>query len=142
MHVLSRLVMLGCGAPGQSRAGGLSRWVEPAALLLRCGAPGQSRTGDLSLRRRLLYPLSYWGAAPVSAEHILSRHRGWASAVERRDAAQRRYVDVAAVHHLGGEVGQRPGGDALGDVAVAEMEYDEVAGVPVRDVHERACDDR
>ena len=26
------------------------------------GAPGQSRTGDLSLRRRLLYPLSYWGA--------------------------------------------------------------------------------
>lgn len=25
------------------------------------GAPGQSRTGDLSLRRRLLYPLSYWG---------------------------------------------------------------------------------
>ena len=24
-------------------------------------APGQSRTGDLSLRRRLLYPLSYWG---------------------------------------------------------------------------------
>ncbi len=31
------------------------------------GAPGQSRTGDLSLRRRLLYPLSYWGhrSAPI-----------------------------------------------------------------------------
>src|SRR3954467_12591535 len=28
-------------------------------------APGQSRTGDLSLRRRLLYPLSYWGEACV-----------------------------------------------------------------------------
>ena len=25
------------------------------------GAPGRSRTCDLSLRRRLLYPLSYWG---------------------------------------------------------------------------------
>ena len=25
------------------------------------GAPGRSRTYDLSLRRRLLYPLSYWG---------------------------------------------------------------------------------
>ena len=24
-------------------------------------APGRSRTCDLSLRRRLLYPLSYWG---------------------------------------------------------------------------------
>lgn len=30
-------------------------------LPVRSSAPGQSRTGDLSLRRRLLYPLSYWG---------------------------------------------------------------------------------
>ncbi len=29
------------------------------------GAPGQSRTGDLSLRRRLLYPLSYWGRCAI-----------------------------------------------------------------------------
>jgi hypothetical protein len=28
-------------------------------------APGRSRTYDLSLRRRLLYPLSYWGIAVV-----------------------------------------------------------------------------
>ncbi len=30
-------------------------------------APGRSRTCDLSLRRRLLYPLSYWGGAPREA---------------------------------------------------------------------------
>ena len=28
---------------------------------INVGAPGRSRTCDLSLRRRLLYPLSYWG---------------------------------------------------------------------------------
>lgn len=28
-------------------------------------APGRSRTCDLSLRRRLLYPLSYWGSMRV-----------------------------------------------------------------------------
>ena len=39
-----------------------------------CGAPGASRTRDLSLRRRLLYPLSYWGGAGRAAArcHILS----------------------------------------------------------------------
>jgi hypothetical protein len=31
---------------------------------MKGSAPGQSRTGDLSLRRRLLYPLSYWGGGP------------------------------------------------------------------------------
>lgn len=25
------------------------------------GTPGRNRTCDLSLRRRVLYPLSYWG---------------------------------------------------------------------------------
>ena len=38
----------------------------------RQGAPGRSRTCDLSLRRRLLYPLSYWGAPAT----ILSRVQG------------------------------------------------------------------
>jgi hypothetical protein len=32
-------------------------------LRVRWRAPGRSRTCDLSLRRRLLYPLSYWGLA-------------------------------------------------------------------------------
>lgn len=36
------------------------------------GAPGKSRTCDLSLRRRLLYPLSYWGGG-----RILPRRRTW-----------------------------------------------------------------
>src|SRR3954451_3547318 len=41
-----------------------SRETSPTPRRTTGGAPGQSRTGDLSLRRRLLYPLSYWGAAP------------------------------------------------------------------------------
>lgn len=46
----------------------------------RCvGAPGKSRTCDLSLRRRLLYPLSYWGVAAsprgAAAGSILPRRR-------------------------------------------------------------------
>ena len=44
-------------------------------------APGRSRTCDLSLRRRLLYPLSYWGAGAVGVaarrpRHILSGPAG------------------------------------------------------------------
>src|SRR5262249_48340220 len=47
------------------------------------GAPGQSRTGDLSLRRRLLYPLSYWGSAlgmlvgRTVGTHFGKPLRGW-----------------------------------------------------------------
>src|SRR5690349_106006 len=41
------------------------------------GAPGRSRTCDLSLRRRLLYPLSYWGrVCGDRAAYILSRGSG------------------------------------------------------------------
>lgn len=40
------------------------------------GAPGRSRTCDLSLRRRLLYPLSYWGRDVETSAHILSRSAG------------------------------------------------------------------
>lgn len=31
------------------------------------GAPEPNRTVDLPLRRRLLYPLSYWGVSPMVA---------------------------------------------------------------------------
>ena len=43
---------------------------------VRRGAPGQSRTGDLSLRRRLLYPLSYWGGAVAPARSTAASGSG------------------------------------------------------------------
>ncbi len=49
-------------APARATTSPSSCSPEPSVVrVYGGGAPGQSRTGDLSLRRRLLYPLSYWG---------------------------------------------------------------------------------
>ena len=71
----------GVGCSFLRSAPGRSRTCEPFAedgvgcSFLR-SAPGRSRTCDLSLRRRLLYPLSYWGA---TADHPVTRARGCGS---------------------------------------------------------------
>ena len=55
------------GRPGHARPRRWARTSSPASRRVASssrrssGAPGKSRTCDLSLRRRLLYPLSYWG---------------------------------------------------------------------------------
>ena len=42
------------------------RWSHRGAARLKSSAPGRNRTCDLALRRRALYPLSYWrGMRPV-----------------------------------------------------------------------------
>ena len=51
----------GCGAPGTPQPPGCSDRCHHPQLIHDQGAPGRSRTCDLSLRRRLLYPLSYGG---------------------------------------------------------------------------------
>src|SRR6476619_6526564 len=47
----------------------------PESLRVPLSAPGRSRTCDLSLRRRLLYPLSYWGGTTgiVGAQFVTGR---------------------------------------------------------------------
>ena len=52
----------------RKRTSSLNAWDRPtpeeashARQSASVGAPGRSRTCDLSLRRRLLYPLRYWG---------------------------------------------------------------------------------
>ena len=61
-------------------------------------APGRSRTCDLSLRRRLLYPLSYWGRAS-SAPVILPRGAG--SAASRLDRSSGRSDEPRAPRSRG-----------------------------------------
>ncbi len=36
------------------------------------GVPGRSRTGDLPLRRRLLYPLSYWDVVNLEGNLVMN----------------------------------------------------------------------
>ncbi len=108
----------------QRGVAGHSRWApgEPCSrqesdLDLRVGwsrllarAPGQSRTGDLSLRRRLLYPLSYWGedrGRGHGSAYILAHRLAGANHLA---ADQRRAMIWATRAHMvtmGGHQGER-----------------------------------
>src|SRR5690606_14829554 len=85
-QVLQRLVADGAGERAGTGAVGRGRWPAEArraaalagpppargALARDDGAPGRIRTLDLPLRRRLLYPLSYWCTRP----RLAGRGRG------------------------------------------------------------------
>ena len=60
---------LGRRDPGSDRRS----YPRSSASAVETGAPGRSRTCDLSLRRRLLYPLSYWGGCGETGGHPATR---------------------------------------------------------------------